>query len=189
MSEPDQETTAPALPDRYWLLTWTTYGTWLPGDRRRFVSTVKDGPGPQVRHNKPGTAYDSNQPGLQRSAASLMKSAPIRLTSTQAIAVSQQIAETCAWRGWTLLAVAVMANHAHAVIGVPGDPEPSTILRDLKSYASRRLNAEHSKPANGTWWTQSGSKRKLPDGAAVVAAIHYIRQQQHALSVWTHDDA
>ena len=31
--------------DRYWLLTWTTYGTWLPGDRRGFVSNVLDGSG------------------------------------------------------------------------------------------------------------------------------------------------
>ena len=24
--------------DRIWFLTWTTYGTWLPGDERGFVS-------------------------------------------------------------------------------------------------------------------------------------------------------
>jgi hypothetical protein len=28
--------------DRYWLLTRTTYGTWLPGDVRGFVSRVRD---------------------------------------------------------------------------------------------------------------------------------------------------
>ena len=33
--------------DRYWLLTWTTYGTWLPGDARGFVSNVADGPDPR----------------------------------------------------------------------------------------------------------------------------------------------
>src|SRR5947209_816005 len=26
--------------DRYWFLTWTTYGTWLPGDARGFVGRV-----------------------------------------------------------------------------------------------------------------------------------------------------
>ncbi len=26
--------------DRYWFLTWTTYGPWLPGDRRGFVGPV-----------------------------------------------------------------------------------------------------------------------------------------------------
>jgi hypothetical protein len=26
---------------RYWFLIWTTYGTWLPGDDRGFVSPVR----------------------------------------------------------------------------------------------------------------------------------------------------
>lgn len=26
---------------RCWLLTWTTYGTWLPGEDRGFVSPVR----------------------------------------------------------------------------------------------------------------------------------------------------
>ncbi len=35
--------------DRYWPLTWTTYGTWLPGDARGFaVSNVRDGLGRQA---------------------------------------------------------------------------------------------------------------------------------------------
>jgi hypothetical protein len=32
--------------DRVWMITWTTYGTRLPGDARGFVSNVRDGPGP-----------------------------------------------------------------------------------------------------------------------------------------------
>jgi hypothetical protein len=28
--------------DRYWLITWTCYGTWLPGARQGFVSHVPD---------------------------------------------------------------------------------------------------------------------------------------------------
>src|SRR5690349_21194983 len=43
--------------DRVWHLTWTTYGTWLPGDERGFVSNVRDGDGPEVKHNTPATPY------------------------------------------------------------------------------------------------------------------------------------
>jgi hypothetical protein len=32
--------------DRYWLLTSTTYDTWLPGDERGSVTRVKDGAEP-----------------------------------------------------------------------------------------------------------------------------------------------
>ena len=28
--------TTPSTPAKYWLVTWTTYGTWLPGDPRGF---------------------------------------------------------------------------------------------------------------------------------------------------------
>jgi REP element-mobilizing transposase RayT len=76
-----------------------------------------------------------------------------------------------------------MRNHVHVVLGVPGDPEPDTLLRDLKSYASRALGAR----ASGKWWTRSGSRRKLPDDAAVAAAIKYVRRQKFALAVWVRD--
>ncbi len=170
--------------DRYWLLTWTTYGTWLPGDRRGFVSPVRDGPGTEVRHNQPGTAYDSDMPGLRRSAGQALKCQPIYLVLDQAVALLNQFHETAGYRHWLLLAVAIMANHAHLVVGVPGDPDPSDILGDFKSYGSRALNRRWGKPASATWWTESGSKRKLPDEAAVRAAIQYVKQQECPLVVW-----
>jgi REP element-mobilizing transposase RayT len=92
--------------------------------------------------------------------------------------------ETTAHRGWRLCAAAVMATHVHLVIGVPGDPEPESLLRDYKRYGSRRLNANWPKPSGGTWWTESGSKRKLPDEDAVIAAVRYVRNQQFPLVVW-----
>ena len=76
-----------------------------------------------------------------------------------------------------------MANHVHAVVGVIGDPEPATILRDLKSYGSRALNLRYPCPASGTWWTESGSRRKLPDDPAIQAAIEYLRTQEFPLVI------
>src|SRR5207249_1492564 len=58
--------------DRFWLLTWTTYGSWLPGDARGFVSEVRDETGAKVLHDEPGTAYDADLPPLQAYAASIM---------------------------------------------------------------------------------------------------------------------
>lgn len=43
-----------------YLLTWTTYGTWLPGDDRGFVSLVPDGKAGSIIHNVPGEAFDRN---------------------------------------------------------------------------------------------------------------------------------
>ena len=155
--------------DRYWLLTWTTYGTWLPGDRRGFVSPVGDDRGRAVLHNVPGTPYDADVPGLQKSAEASLKGPPVYLGAEQASVLLRQFLETAEYREWSLLAVAVMASHVHIVAGVDGDPEPASLLGTLKSYGSRALNRRWKKPAGGTWWTESGSKRKLPDEASVVS--------------------
>jgi len=170
--------------NRVWLLTWTTYGTWLPGDDRGFVCNVRDGGGPEVRHNSPGTPYDARQRGLTIAARQQMSGDPVWLSADQARILVDQFQETAAFRGWALLALAIMANHVHLVVGVPDDPEPESLLRDFKSYGSRKLNARFGKPASGTWWTASGSRRKLPDEHAVQAAIRYVQNQQRPLVVW-----
>jgi hypothetical protein len=61
---------------------------------------------------------------------------------------------------------------------------PNDISRDFKSYASRGLNKRWAKPASDTWWTTGGSKRKLPDEQAVLAAIEYVKNQYNPLVVW-----
>jgi REP element-mobilizing transposase RayT len=126
--------------DRFWFMTWTTYGTWLPGDPRGNVTSVKDGPGPRHRNNIPGTPVDGDMPGLRGWAEEHMKGPAVRLTEDQAREVMSQFHETVSFRRWLLVAAAVMANHCHVVVGVSGDPDPEIILRDLKAYASRRLN-------------------------------------------------
>jgi REP element-mobilizing transposase RayT len=170
--------------DRYWFLTWTTYGTWLPGDARGFVSPVRDGDGPEVLHNVPGTPYDADMPELTQAARCQLKGPPIYLETEQATVLLGQFRETAAYRGWKLLAVAIMANHMHVVVGVPGDPDPSDILGDFKSYGSRALNRKWGKPQSGTWWTESGSKRVLCDEAAIREVIKYVREQFRPLLIW-----
>ena len=170
--------------DRYWLLTWTTYGTWLPGDDRGFVSNVLDGEGPEVKHNLPGTKPDAKQRGLLLSATANRKGPAVFLALGQAEVVLEQLSETAQYRGWDLLAVAIMGNHIHVIVGVPGDPDPATLIGIFKSYVSRLLNKHFCRPVSGTWWTESGSRRKLPDEAAVLAAIAYVGRQNFPLLIW-----
>jgi REP element-mobilizing transposase RayT len=170
--------------DRFWFLTSTTYGTWLPGDDRGSVTTVWNAPGPRKRHNIPGTPCDESMPGLQASARAALKEAPIYFTRAQAEALLAQFQETAEYRGWLLLAVAIMANHCHILVGVRGDPEPDVILGNFKSYGSRALNRHWGKPACGTWWTEGGSKRKKVGKDAVHDAIQYTRGQEHPLVIW-----
>ena len=99
--------------------------------------------------------------------------------------VVEQFRETAAYRGWSLYAAAVMSNHVHLVVGVPEDPDPAKLLHDFKSYATRALKTHGHVPAGARWWTESGSRRKLPDERAVQAAVEYVLRQQRPLVVWS----
>ena len=178
--------------DRYWLLTNTCYGTWLPGARRGFVGRVwehrPEDPEdkPRAAHDLPGTPYDEDMPGLQERSRALMKGPPINLTTAQAEVLLAQLQETARIRGWELRAVAILFNHFHIVVGVPGDPHPGKILGDFKSWGTRTLSKRFGEPPSETWWTERGSKRKLPDERAITAAVHYVLYEQpNPLLTWS----
>jgi REP element-mobilizing transposase RayT len=141
----------------------------------------------RVHYNFPGTPCVSGLPELRDAATELMKGPPIFLVVDQAKVLLNQFQETANHRSWHLDSVAIMANHIHIVVTVEGDPEPETLLRDLKSYGSRSLNRQSAKPVNGTWWTTGGSKRKLPDENARRAANEYVANQEFSLVIWTAD--
>lgn len=180
---------------RYWLLTNTTYGTWLPGDQRGSVTSVRDRRvGEAVddqrrRHNRPGEAWEAPIAGLANSARSRMKGSPIWLTAPQAEVLLRQLQETATYRGWLLKSIAIMANHFHLVVGVVDDSDPRKILADFKAYGTRALNRDFGRPRSGRWWTTSGSKRQLPDGRAIAAAVNYVfHKQPNPLVTWTPGD-
>jgi REP element-mobilizing transposase RayT len=177
--------------DRYWFLTTTFYGNWLPGDPRGFVSRVRDArpedPPTKSRqeHDTPGTPYDKAFHGLHRHAQQQLQGPPVRINKDQAEALLDQFRETASYRGWQLLAVAIMTNHVHLVIGVNGDPDPTKVLGDFKAYGSRALSRRWGKPPSGTWWTYAGSKRNLASEQRLVDAIKYVQAQPYALLTWT----
>ena len=166
--------------DRYWLLSNTCYGNRLPGDGRGFIGQVWDhrpddrGEKPRVRHNLPGTPCDEDLPGLEAASRRVMKGPPIHLTQDQAEAFLHQMRQTADFRGWELNAVAIMFDHFHVVVGVDGDPKPSKVLGDFKSWGTRALSRRFGEPLSKTWWTERGSTRKLGNSRAVADGNHYV---------------
>jgi REP element-mobilizing transposase RayT len=178
--------------ERFWLLSSTFYGIWLPGDERGFVGRVRDDrpddpPSPfRFVHDAPGTPYDEDVPGLERASAERMTGPPVYVDRSHADILVSQFRETAGYRGWDILAVAVMANHVHLVVRVSGDPDPTKVLGDFKAYGSRALTARFGKPASGTWWTSGGSKRKLVGTEAVAAGVNYVLHKQYQpLVTWS----
>ena len=99
--------------------------------------------------------------------------------------VRRQFEETASYRGWQLLAGAIMANHVHLVVGVPGDPDPSALLGDFKSYASRALNLWDRRSVQNRGGGRSKvSKRKITDWDNLETVLRYVREQAYALEVW-----
>jgi REP element-mobilizing transposase RayT len=170
----------------WWLLTNTTYGTWLPGDPRGSITSVRDerpddSPS-EVRfeHNLPGEEPEPSIPGLYRASLEQMKGPPIYLDLPKAELVLAQFQETAAYRGWLLRAAAIMRNHFHLVARAPDEVDPGKILADFKAYATRVLNRRCGVPSSKTWWTTRGSKRKLNTDDYFLTAIRYVLEKQES---------
>ncbi|MCS6977258.1 MAG: transposase [Gemmatales bacterium] len=128
---------------------------------------------------------DANMPALQRYAVQMMKGPGVILSKEQAAPLLAQFLETARWRGWSLLAAAILPTHVHLILGVKGDPEPTTLLRDFKSYGSRCLNHVCGKPCGGSWWSRSGSARVVKTEDHLHAAMRYVlERQKNALLIW-----
>ncbi len=167
---------------RYWLLTWTVYGTWLPGDPRGSVASVRRGPGPRRERDRHGEPCEPPMPGLQVTSARNQTSPTAELHADFARALLDQFRQTACARAWRLEAAAIMRDHVHVIVGIPDDCRPEDVLRDLKAYGSRRLNG-----LTGTarrWWTRRGSRRLLRDAGAVEDAVNYVLRQKSPLLVW-----
>ena len=139
--------------DRFWLITWTCYGTWLPGDRRGFVSYVNDNNDNRVIHNLPGTPFDADMPGLEKYTRNKMNGPPVKLDKRDADALIAQYLETARIRSWELQSASVMCNHTHVVMGLPGDPNPDAILLTTalpKNGRARLLPSRSSRRQDGS---------------------------------------
>ena len=171
-----------SIPDpqhRTWLLTWTTYGEWLPGDDRGFVSRV---PGEKDTHpvpNIPGTPYPADQKEVQAAAEERMSGTPVRLTADHAKVVYESFFDLCARHDIALLAASVMANHAHVLC--QSDKDGAELLQLFKGNTSHALGKSFQLTDAPRWWTKSGSKRFVKPGADLAPAIEYVQNQKGSL--------
>jgi len=154
------------VPPLAYFLTWTTYGTWLPGDTRGWVRR-KDG----AWH----VEYRPEDPNRQVIARTLMKDSAVVLEDAQRKLVRDTLVACCRIRNWQLHAVNVRSNHVHLVVSA-GDIAPEPVMTHVKAWASRKLN-ESAPTRNGRWWTRHGSTRYINSEDSLAAAIRYVNSQ------------
>jgi len=162
----DPNTPPMADPIAYFI-TWSTYGTWLPGDQRGWV---------EYRHG-----WQLPDPIRKLEATAKMSEDACRLSPEQRDAVHQQIAETCKFRGWTLYEVNCRSNHLHVVVAAPAPPK--VVRSQLKAWCTRKLKRLAQQQGadivlRENWWAERGSQRFINDGASLEAAIIYVRDGQ-----------
>lgn len=154
-----------------YLLTWTTYGTWLHGDDRKSVDSI---------HNQYGR--DMIRPNSRRQSmnASRLSDPAIILTREAREVVDGAIRLHCERRGWKLLALNVRSNHVHAVVAA-GKIPPELVMKSMKAWATRTLAANAEFADRRSFWTRHGSTRYLWDDRAVHDACRYVRDGQDEL--------
>ncbi len=145
-----------------YFLTWTTYGTWLPGDERGW--------------NRRGEAdIQRANPLFVEVARSRMKEPEFRLSTGDRRIVEGTIRDHCRVRNWHLHAVNARSNHVHVVVTAAGYP-PGTVREQFKAWCTRRL-----KEAGATrtrFWAEGASCRWINHEDELEAAVRYVTEAQ-----------
>ena len=163
---PDPGSIAQPGPLAYFL-TWTTYGSWLPGDERGWV----DGRG----------GMHVAEPLRATVARRSMKEDAVLLAGPQRVTVERSIAGLCAVRGWHLHAAQCRTQHVHVVV-TAATTSPDEVLRQLKAWCTRGLRLtvggnETAEPRR-RWWTEGGSRRQVFRERDLVSVITYVTECQ-----------
>ena len=145
-----------------YFLTWTTYGTWLPGDERGW--------------NKKGRGARAPDRARKMRAQSRMNEPACVLTAEQRTAVRRAITEHCAIRGWHLHVQNVRTNHVHVVVTAPGY-HPGRVAHEFKDWGTRYLRRAGFRDRK-TWWTEGESKHYLNTDEELESTIIYARDLQ-----------
>src|ERR1700694_1844356 len=131
-----------------YFLTWTTYGSWLPGDERGWVFR--------------GKGFQVPSPILQSAAAQLMTEPSCTLDIDERTIVERTIRDHCQIRNWELHAVNCRTNHVHVVVSA--NREPEKVRDEFKAWCTRKLKEREKQvfePFREKWWTERGSQRLL----------------------------
>jgi REP element-mobilizing transposase RayT len=147
-----------------YLITFRTYGTWLPGDERGSIDRY---------HNVYVGPRAAPNPVMEEQNRKRLKSTPVILSKQQIDAVDAAIREVCRHRNWALQAINVRTNHAHAVAAI-GPIKPHRALNAFKAYGTRKMRETGCWRFEHSPWAEGGSKRWLWTEEHVQNACDYV---------------
>jgi len=140
-----------------YMVTWTTYGSWLPGDERGYV-----------KHGKT-LAGDSR---ILKASQERQKSAIVKLDSRQKTYVRRAILDEAERIGQTIEALAVCTNHVHLV----ARPSRESIEAAVSRYKNVAMFALRKQNHLGRLWTRGFDKRFCFDERSLKDRIEYVQR-------------
>ena len=140
-----------------YLVTWTTYGTWVQGDKRGYVKNgeILSGDSELEKANKRGQLKNS-----------------VKLNSRQKEFVKKAILERAKTIGQEVLAIVVYSNHVHIVVNRI-DKIIEEVVGCYKRAATKVLN---DRGFEGRVWTRGFDKRFCFDEKELESKITYVKK-------------
>lgn len=141
-----------------YMVTWTTYGSWLQGDERGYVKDGKilGGAAQLVKANK-----------------SRQVRGAVKLNKVQRETVKEAIEKAAQRVGQAVYAIAVCRNHVHMVVGYNKKPVEDMV----RCYKNAGYFALRGSGFLGRVWTKGYDKRYCFDEESLGARIDYVRRQ------------
>lgn len=142
------------------MVTWTTYGTWLQGDRRGYVKNGKT----LAQNNKLKSANQRQQ-----------KYPTVKLNSEEKQIVENAITEEARRINHKILAIVVCSNHVHVVAGVSGE----SIEQAVHRYKYSATLALRKSVSQGKIWSKGFDKRFCFTNEELENKVGYVRSHNN----------
>lgn len=143
-----------------YMVTWTTYGSWLRGDKRGYVENGSTLPG---------------NPRIQQRNGQRQKAQTVKLNAQEKRIVRQTIVAEAKRIGHKIEGLAVCSNHVH--IGARAHSQSiEELVGRYKSLTTRGLWRQGRK---GRIWTKGYDKRFCFTEAEFVTRIGYVEDHKN----------
>ncbi len=141
-----------------YMATWTTYGTWLPGDERGYV-------------NNKGQTLRGDKEVLQKNRGR-QKTPPVKLNKQEKNIAQQIILNEAKKIRHKIIALAVCTNHIHLL----AEPHQQSIEGIIGRYKSITTRAFWEYGRKGKIWTRGFDKQFCFTMKELTARTKYVQK-------------
>jgi len=169
------------------LLTWPTWGAWLPGPARG---------GQVTRFTHAPEALPAPDEGLSRTRRRGLVWPAVRLEESQRGVVIEDFRRVASFRDFEIIAAVAHPDHVHLLLRCDASRDLRRLVQLVKGAASRALSrsagdveadSTHGRPLpHHKWWTRQSSILVLDSDEAVEGALALLRTHARNKSTTAH---